>query len=119
MRRPYSLLASICFSVSMSFAVLDTAPAQAQLISEATGRACHHATAAETVTDCSKDGAAADYREARLNPHFKRATEMLQQVDRKLEESRVMSRERMAPPDNYGLARVPRQRHSSTTNWAR
>lgn len=32
-----------------------------------------------------KDGAVADYREAaRLNPHLKQATEMLQQVDRKL-----------------------------------
>jgi tetratricopeptide (TPR) repeat protein len=32
-----------------------------------------------------QDGAAADYREAaRLNPHLKQATEMLQQVDRKL-----------------------------------
>ena len=31
------------------------------------------------------EGAAADYREAaKLNPHLKQATEMLQQVDRKL-----------------------------------
>jgi tetratricopeptide (TPR) repeat protein len=40
-------------SVSMSWAVLGAAPAQAQLISEEAARACNHATPEETVTSCS------------------------------------------------------------------
>src|ERR1700744_4837871 len=53
MRRPYSTLASICFSLGISCGALGAAPAQAQLISEEAARACSQSTPAETVTSCS------------------------------------------------------------------
>src|SRR5215475_4036202 len=53
MRKSHSTLAAVCLSVTLSWAVLGTMPAHAQLISDVALRACDQSTPDQTIESCS------------------------------------------------------------------